>query len=152
MGSVLEQLKRREAAALARVEELRAKAQDVANRLDAARDELSRLEIARRTVAEVLAGEPGGEAAGEDVAPPSGPALGARGSLRDVTVYQRIVSVFVTASGPLRSRDVCDALGIGVEARYTEAMRSKLKRLVADGTLVEVEPGLFARTTVETAA
>ncbi|MFJ5726105.1 hypothetical protein [Streptomyces sp. NPDC093149] len=50
MGSVLEQLKRREAAALARVEELRAKAQDVANRLDAARDELSRLEIARRTV------------------------------------------------------------------------------------------------------
>ncbi|MFI2205647.1 hypothetical protein ACH47Z_33710 [Streptomyces sp. NPDC020192] len=40
----------------------------------------------------------------------------------------------------------------GVEARYTEAMRSKLKRLVADGTPVEVEPGLVARATVETTA
>ena len=37
-------------------------------------------------------------------------------------------------------------------ARFTEAMRSKLKRLVADGTLVEVGPGLFARFAVGTAA
>jgi hypothetical protein len=53
--------------------------------------------------------------------------------------------VFVAASGPLRSREVCEALGMEDQARVHEAMRSKLKRLVADGTLVETEPGLFAR-------
>lgn len=55
MVSVLEELKRREAVALARVERLRAEALAVADRLDAARIELSRLVIARRTVVEALA-------------------------------------------------------------------------------------------------
>ena len=143
VGSVLERLECREAAALARVEELRARARDVADRLDAARHELSRLAIARRTVAEVLAGEPGAES--DPASSTAGPAPGVRGALRDVTVYQRIEAVFGRTAGPLRSREVCDALGLGAEARFVEATRSKLKRLVADGLLVEVEPGLFAR-------
>ncbi|MGW5114318.1 hypothetical protein ACWEQ8_02510 [Streptomyces noursei] len=42
--------------------------------------------------------------------------------------------------------------GAGAEARFTEATRSKLKRLVADGVLVEMEPGLFTRAGTETAA
>ncbi|WP_280702996.1 hypothetical protein [Kitasatospora sp. GP82] len=62
-----------------------------------------------------------------------------------MTVYQRIEAVFDQAAGPLRSRDVCDALDLGAEARFVEAMRSKLKHLVTDGVLVEVGPGLFAR-------
>ncbi|MDH6706590.1 hypothetical protein P3T27_003317 [Kitasatospora sp. MAA19] len=49
-------------------------------------------------------------------------------------------------------RDVCDGLWLGAEARFTEAMRSKLKRPVVDGVLVEVEPGLFTRARTETAA
>ncbi|WP_034091832.1 hypothetical protein [Streptacidiphilus albus] len=145
MGSVLEQLERREAVALARVEELRAEALAVADRLDAARIELSRLVIARRTVVEVLAAPP---VRGIDSVAPTalgGPAPGVRGALRDVTVYQRIAAVFASAAGPLRAREVGDALGLGAEAKFTEALRSKLKRLVADGVLIEVEAGLFAR-------
>jgi len=61
-------------------------------------------------VAEVLAEEPGMEAVGEDMASACGPAPGVRGSLRDVTVYQRTASAFAVGSGPMRSRDVCDAL------------------------------------------
>ena len=38
---------------------------------------------------------------------------------------------------------------MGSEARFIEAMRPKLTRLVADGVLAQVGPGLFA--TVEAA-
>lgn len=71
------------------------------------------------------------------------------GSLRDEAVYERIVSVFRRGGGPLKCRDVCDALGMPEGRNATESMRSKLKRLVADGTLTESEPGsgLFALVT-----
>lgn len=48
----------------------------------------------------------------------------------------QIVSVFVAASGPLRSRDVCDALELEAQARVVDVDGgwSKFKRLVADGT------------------
>jgi hypothetical protein len=56
---------------------------------------------------------------------------------------------FARSAGPLRPRQVCEALGMGSEARFIEAMRPKLTRLVADGVLAQVGPGLFA--TVEAA-
>lgn len=145
VGSVLEQLESREAVALARVEELRAQALAVADRLDAAVDELSCLVIAKRTVAEVLAGGPGqgpGEA-GAVAMVATGSAPGVRGSLRDTAVYERITQAFARAAGPLRVRDVCEALGLPGEPKFIEATRPKLRRLVADGVLAQAGPGLF---------
>lgn len=145
----MEQLQCYEAAALVRVEELRAEAFAVADRLDAAAGELSRLVIARRTVAELLAGMPGQDADDAGGAAESKPPVadrypaGVRGSVRDEAMYGRIAGVFTTAGRPLRAKDVCEQLGLPDEARFTEAMRPKLKRLVADGVLAQSEAGLF---------
>jgi hypothetical protein len=59
------------------------------------------------------------------------------------TVYQQIIAVFDTATGALRAKDICRALGIGIEPKATEGVRAKLKRLVKRQVLTETEPGLF---------
>ncbi len=45
----------------------------------------------------------------------------------------------------MRARDLCLALDLPIVAKNTENIRSKLKRLVSKGILVEPEPGLFAQ-------
>lgn len=60
--------------------------------------------------------------------------------------YQQILAVFTDGAAPLRAKDICQALNTGTEARHTEGMRSKLKKLVARGILTEPSPGLFALT------
>jgi hypothetical protein len=47
------------------------------------------------------------------------------------------------AGQPLRAKDICRALGVGVTANHTESLRAKLKRLVTRGVLTENTPGLF---------
>jgi hypothetical protein len=58
--------------------------------------------------------------------------------------YRQIAAVFAERSGAKRCRDVVAAIGV-LEATDSqrESMRSKLKRLVARGVLIEAEPGLF---------
>ncbi|GGP93769.1 hypothetical protein [Streptomyces melanogenes] len=68
MVSLPEELGAREAAARRRVEELQAEAAELAFRLDKAREDLSRLEITRETVVQVLAELSTEEAAGPNVA------------------------------------------------------------------------------------
>lgn len=63
--SLPEELQAREAAARERVEELEAVAAELAVRLERAREDLSRLEITRETVAQVLAELSAAEAAPE---------------------------------------------------------------------------------------
>ena len=46
---------------------------------------------------------------------------------------------------PLRARDLCVALDLPIVPKNTENIRSKLKRLVSRGILVETEPGLFTQ-------
>lgn len=139
MGSVLDRLEEREAQARVLVERLRQEAERVAGALAAADESLSRLVITRETVAEVL-DSPSDESADTGVAP--GAAV--RGMGRDVALYERIARIFAEAGAALRPRQVCEALGMSTEARFIEAMRPKLTRLVADGVLVQVGPGLFA--------
>ncbi|MBR7836139.1 hypothetical protein KDL01_22875 [Actinospica durhamensis] len=134
MGSVLDRLGEREAQARVLVERLRGEAERAAGALAAADVSLSRLVIARETVAEVLEAEPD-----QGIEAP-----GVRGAVRDVALYERIAQVFAEAGAALRPRQVCEALGMPGEARYVEAMRPKLSRLVADGVLAQVGPGLFA--------
>jgi hypothetical protein len=137
MGSVLERLEQREAQARRVVEQLQAEAEAVAGRLAAASESWSRLVIAREAVAEVLAELPPDAAV-------AGAAVGVRGAVRDVVVYERIRQVFEQAEGPLRVKTVCERLGLGSGKNATESVRAKLRRMVDDGQLARVQDGLFA--------
>ena len=61
--------------------------------------------------------------------------------------YRRLVQI-VAEEGPVGQGVACKRvtakLGLSGEARHTEGVRVKLKRLVARGWLVEVAPGRFA--------
>src|SRR6266540_4404993 len=155
MASLLEALQAREAAARARVEALRAEMDRLAEQVAAEQELLGRLEVTTQTVVEVLAGEqlPGGDAVVID--PEAGvaaagvgaqvPVFGQDGDGRRLPVaYRDVVEVLADAGVPLRARQVCQAVGVGVEPRHREGMRIRLKRLVARGWLVEASPGLFA--------
>jgi hypothetical protein len=160
MGSLLGRLEAREEAARVRVEELRAAMAALAERLAAEEELLSRLQLTRQTVIEVLAGpdlpEDGAVAADTGAAAEgtalSGVADGATapsvmaaqvpaftedGDGRGLPVaYRDVWEVLVDAGVPLRAKQISVAVGLGVEPRHVEGMRSKLKRLVgADGCL-----------------
>ncbi|WP_030980824.1 hypothetical protein [Streptomyces sp. NRRL S-1824] len=141
----MEALQTREAAARGRVEELR-------EQLTAAESEVSRLVITRQTVEEVLAAPSGALPPGVEPVPVAGLSraaalLVAAETGGDATVtspaYRRIAAVFAERSGPLRCKEVCAGLGEEATASRVESMRSKLKRLVERGVLLETEPGLF---------
>ncbi|MFE9444904.1 hypothetical protein ACFYO2_39410, partial [Streptomyces sp. NPDC006602] len=59
--------------------------------------------------------------------------------------YQQILTALADAGRPMRARDLCQALDPPIPPKNTEGIRSKLKRLVSQGILIEPEPGLFAR-------
>jgi hypothetical protein len=141
----------RESECRARVAELRKQIAELSEAVSQAEAELSRLQITRETVKQVLADGP---VVTRDAAVPaaSGPvdvaaALLAAEAVGDVTVmspdYQRIIALFATSGSAWRCKDVCVELGLEIEARHVEGMRSKLKRLVERGILSESAPGLF---------
>ena len=84
MGSLIDELQRREAAARAEAEELRGRIAELAERLAGVEERLSRLVIAREMVDEVLDGTgaevaPVSPAAGQpEVTAPAGAGLGLR--------------------------------------------------------------------------
>ncbi|WP_141662979.1 hypothetical protein [Streptomyces sp. Wb2n-11] len=65
-------------------------------------------------------------------------------SLPDNPVYQHILTALADADRPVRAKDLCQVLDLGLESKNIEGMRCKLKRLVARGLIAENEPGLFA--------
>jgi hypothetical protein len=65
--------------------------------------------------------------------------------LPDHPAYQQILTGFADLGRPLRARDLCVALDLPIAAKHTENIRSKLKRLVSRGILIETEPGLFTQ-------
>ncbi len=128
-------------ALLARLEERQAQ---IAAQAQAARDriaefnallaELDRaaehITITRKTLLELT---------DEPAPPPPGPVL------PDHPAYQQIMAVFAQADGPLRAREVCEAMDLPIQPKYTEGIRDKLKRLADRGILAETEPGLFTQ-------
>jgi hypothetical protein len=154
VGSLLERLEQREAAARVRVQELRVELAALAERLADQEALLERLEVTKQTVIEVLAEDGAGvEADTAAVAVASVPGTGmqvpaftpdADGAGRLPVAYRDVVEVLADAGVALRASQVCRALGLGGEPRHREGMRSKLKRLVGRGWLVEGSPGLFA--------
>jgi hypothetical protein len=103
-----------------------------ADRRGCAQNAIDQLRIARKTLL-TLAGEPATEPAGPPPVLPGHPA------------YQQILTVFADAGRPMRARDLCQAMDLPIVPKNTDNIRTKLKRLVSGGILVETEPGLFTQ-------
>jgi hypothetical protein len=154
--SLVEALRVRQDRAWARLAELREQMEALAGQVVAVETELSRLEITRETVDEVLADDSitaaavsaGGVEAEAVALTELVPVMLAAQDSGDATVlsesYRRILMVFAQAGGALRCKAVCEGVGVGTGANQVETMRSKLKRLTERGILVEPEAGLFA--------
>lgn len=160
MGSLLEELARREAEVRQRMEEVRVQIAELTTRLEVEEDRLSRLVIARETVEEILGEavqlieEPGEDAvgvtdAGTDAeASPIGVMTVPRWrSGMGVSVlpraYRDAVEILVDAGEAMRAGQLLAAMGLPDVAAKREGLRSKLKRLVERGWLSEDGPGLF---------
>ncbi|MFC5198317.1 hypothetical protein [Streptomyces kaempferi] len=55
------------------------------------------------------------------------------------------MAVFTTADGPLRTRQVCEAMDLLIAPSTVNNTRLKLKRLVERGIRAETEQGLFTQ-------
>lgn len=160
MVSLPEELQAREAAARQRMEELQVEAAELAVRLERARADLSRWEITRETVVQVLAELSAAEAPPEVVPrnasePKEAPAphgIGVMavppwreglvaGVLPDV--YRDIVEIVADAPGPLQAKQIVPRIGLEATTAKIEGTRGKLKRLVERGWLDEDTPGRF---------
>ncbi|MEU4513863.1 hypothetical protein AB0G05_30550 [Nonomuraea wenchangensis] len=165
MGSLLEELARREAAVQQRIEEIREQIAAFESQLEAEQDRLSRLMITRETVEEILGDaaqgvrEPAREAEVADVAdmlqvrpsaigvvtvPPWQPGMKAEAVLP--RAYRDAIEIMVDAGRALRAGQISVAMGLPDEAAKREGLRSKLKRLVERGWAREEGPGLFTVT------
>jgi hypothetical protein len=159
MGSLIDELQRREAAAREEAEELRARIAQLTERLAGAEERLSRLVIARETVEEVLI-EDGAEASPAAVQDgPMGSRSGRLSPARVLAVppwragaeasalpqaYRDLVEVAEDAGRPLRAGQFAAAAGLSTDKAKVEGLRSKLKRLAERGWLAEeAGPGLF---------
>jgi hypothetical protein len=160
MGSLIDELQRREAAARQEAEELRGQIAQLTGRLAQVEERLSRLVITRETVDEVLS------EAGAGVPPPEEPeatVTPGTGYPRPVGVlavppwqpgleasalpqaYRDLVEVVQDAGRPLRAAQIAAAAGLSTDKAKVETLRSKLKRLAERGWLAEeAGPGLFA--------
>lgn len=158
MGSLLEELARRETAVRQRIEEIREQIAELNGLLEDEEDRLSRLVITRETVEEVV-----GEVAGavEDLVAESGHAVLGEGVGSPIgvltvpswrpgmsasalpTAYQDAVEILADAAAPMRAGQIAAAMGLEESAAKREGLRSKLKRLVERGWATERGPGLF---------
>ena len=162
MGSLIDELQRREAAARAEAEQLRGQIAELAERLAGVEEQLSRLVIAREVVDEVLDG-----ATAAEVSPASGqpgvtasPGTGHSSAVGVLAVppwraglevsvlpqdYRDLLEVAEDAGRPLRAGQIAAAAGLSTDRGKVETLRAKLKRLVERGWLAEeAGPGLFA--------
>ena len=157
MGSLIEELKLREAAARADADRLRSRIEELAEDLARAEEQVSRLVIAREEVMRVLE-EP---AAAEPPAVPAGKPAGKAGHGPPVGVvtvppwqegseasvlpqsYQDLLEVAADAGRPLRAAEFAAAAGLGTGKAKVEGVRSKLRLLAARGWLAEAPGGLF---------
>jgi hypothetical protein len=159
MGSWVEELERRAAVARERIEDLGRQIAELTGLLAAEQERLSRLEITRETMAEIVAGTGGVAAPRAGVGPEGGTGLVGGSPVGVVTVpvwrpgmdagvlpvaYRDILEVLTDAGQPLRAKEIAAGLGLPLEAAKVEGLRSKLKRLVERGWLSEPESGVFA--------
>jgi len=156
MGSLIEELARREAAARAETDRLRARIEELTVELARAEEQVTRLAITREEVTRVLEEPPAADTApqGDGSGGKPGPAspIGAvtvppwqEGADASVLprAYQDLLEVAEDAGRPLRAAEFAAATGQSTEKAKVEGLRSKLKLLAARGWLAAVPGGLF---------
>ncbi|MFE9604423.1 hypothetical protein [Streptomyces hokutonensis] len=166
MASIIEELQRREDAARAEANRLREQIEHLAQELARAEERASRLAIAREEVADVLDEdaspdlEAGRAIRHDDQDTASASRFGSGSPIGVMAVppwregmtpaqlprpYQDILDAYADARRPVRAGHVAEALGLPTDRSAVEGLRSKLKRLVERGWLVEDGgPGLYA--------
>jgi hypothetical protein len=132
---LLDRIDAREQALAGEAEQAQARIDELDARLREVRQEISDLQVTRKTLLSLAA---------SDDAPAAGPATAAP-ELPGHPAYQQILDAFAELRRPLRARDLCTALDLPIAARNVESIRSKLKKLVTRGILAEPEPGLFTQ-------
>jgi hypothetical protein len=132
---LLDRIDAREQALTCEAEQAQAAIDEAAARLREVRQEISDLQVTRKTLIAL---------AGHDDEPPAAEPAPAP-DLPGHPAYRQILGAFAELRRPLRARDLCTALDLPIAAKNTEGIRSKLKRLVSRGILVEAEPGLFTQ-------
>jgi hypothetical protein len=128
-ASFLEMLAEREQAARAQAEYLATQIEQLTGQLRELEAHLSDLATTRGVILSLADGQ---------ARPPEPP------DLPENPAYQNILAALAESPGPVRAKDLCQRLDLGLEPKNIEGMRSKLKRLVARGLAAESEPGLFA--------
>ena len=132
---LLDRIDAREQALAREAGQAQAVIDEAAARLRELQQEISDLQVTRKTLLSLARQD-------EEPAPePTAPAP----DLPEHPAYRQILDVFADLRRPLRARDLCTALDLPIAAKNTEGLRSKLKRLVSRGILVETEPGLFTQ-------
>lgn len=125
---LLDALGLQEEAARALAGDLRTQIEELQARLREAETHLEHLAITRKTVTALADRLP--------AVPPD---------LPEHPDYPRILAVLNEATGPLRARDVCEALDYQLLPKNIEGTRAKLKRLVKLDILAEADTGSFTR-------
>lgn len=129
--AILEHVETRERELADQAGQFRARIEELTRQLGELDAESENLRITRKTL---LALPLPSSAAGPD-----------RPDIPDHPAYRQILAALADAGRPMRARDLCQALDLPILPKNTEGIRSKLKRLVSRGILIEPEPGLFAR-------
>jgi hypothetical protein len=127
---LLDALGIQEDAARAMTDDIRRRIDELQSRLREAETHLEHLAITRKTVTALADRIP---------AHPVPPGL------PEHPDYPRILAAFNAATGPLRARDVCEALDHELLPKNIEGTRAKLKRLVKLDVLTEINTGSFTR-------
>ena len=144
-----------EVAVRARVDRLQEELDRIALELSGARDAVVQVEVTRATLAAVAAsrlaittaaGGSGGPVGVVAVDRSQRLPVWSAGLGGDVLPahYRALFAFLVGAGGPVRCQQVARGVGFGPVPSRVEAVRSKLKRLVERGWVVESVPGLFA--------
>ncbi|MEU0303526.1 hypothetical protein ABZ252_29390 [Streptomyces sp. NPDC006175] len=120
----------REAELACRTDALRVEIDQLTARLNNIERDLEHVQITRQTATSLADG------LDQDAPPPAEP------ELPEHPLHPQLLAVFHEKQRPLRARDLCEALDLGLLPKNVEGVRSKLKRLVARGILTETEPGL----------
>ncbi|MGW7387115.1 hypothetical protein [Streptomyces sp. NPDC054794] len=154
MASVLGLLEAREKKIREEVAGLREEAERVQAALGEAERALQRLVDARVTVTEVLTESPSAAAEPRAVAGSVVPHR-TEGMAASVLApdYQHIVEVLESDAGRagLRCQQLAVSLGLEVVPAKVEGLRSKAKRLVERGWILQVRPGVFTALVVPAA-
>ncbi|MFB8137824.1 hypothetical protein [Streptomyces mirabilis] len=137
VNAIREHIETRERELAGQAEQFRARIEELTQHLGETDAESESLRITRKTLLTLAMPSPATE--------PNRPDIPGEQRAQRRRAGAQILTALADAGRPMCARDLCQALGLPILPKNTEGIRSKLKRLVSRGILIEPEPGLFAR-------